>query len=257
MNAKRGLSSDRAREVRQAGHADAATFALSIGMDKDYQNDKQAKKDVIDPSGDAHSVKSGSKKWQIFLYGRNRFINDDGFQALNGIGGLLIHCIDSFPPSFSDYNKDKNISKERLKTPMRELKDRFQRKALLRSFLNKSIFNGGEVDYLTILDDDKYHVFYCKDVVSCLGNNFTIENSQVRAKGQHSEQKVLFKYNNLNVGELEMRNDSVEHYQEVRFNMLKRRTMEMLYLFSKESKKYSDNIIVYDTAIKRFGNWKN
>ena len=46
---------------------------------EDYQNDKKAKKDVIDPSGDAYSVKSGSKKWQIFLYGRNRFINDDGF----------------------------------------------------------------------------------------------------------------------------------------------------------------------------------
>ena len=66
---------------------------------------------------------------------------------------------------------------------MRELKDRFQRKALLRAFLNKSIVNGGEVDYLTILDNDKYHIFYCKDVVSCLGDNFTVENSHVRTKG--------------------------------------------------------------------------
>ena len=58
------------------------------------------------------------------------------------------------------------------------------------------------------------------------------------------------------MGELEMRNDSIDHYQEVRFNMLKRRTMEMLYSFSKESKNYSDNIIVYDAVIKRFGNWE-
>lgn len=33
MNAKRGLSSDRAREVRQAGHDDASAFASSIGME--------------------------------------------------------------------------------------------------------------------------------------------------------------------------------------------------------------------------------
>lgn len=57
---------------------------------------------------------------------------------------------------------------------MRELKDRFQRKALLRAFLAKSIFNAGEVDYLTVLDDGKYHVFSNKDVVRCLGDNFTV-----------------------------------------------------------------------------------
>ncbi len=255
MNKKRGLVSDKARVIRQSGHNDATNFALLIGMKEDYKNDLKAKKDVIDPSGDAHSVKSGEKKWQIFLYGRNRFINDDGFQALNGVGGLLIHCIDAFPPSFEEYKKNENASKERLKTPMRELKDRFQRKALLRAFLSKSIFNGGEVDYLTVLDNDKYHIFYSKDVISYLGDNFTVENSQMRSPGQHAEQKVLFKYQNNNVGELEMRNDSETHYQQVRFNMIKSRVMEMLYHFSNKKHNYNECIIVYDTAIKRFGKW--
>ena len=69
MANKRALSSADARWVRQRGHNDALEFALAIGLPRDYRNDPQAKKDVIDPSGDAHSVKSGEKKWQIFLYG--------------------------------------------------------------------------------------------------------------------------------------------------------------------------------------------
>lgn len=153
----RASSSDRARAYRQAGHDNALLFALELGLGEDYGNDHQAKKDVIDPSGDAHSVKSGGINWQLFLYRRNRFLTDDGFLALNGIGLLLVHCIDAFPPSFEEYRHNPDAAKERLKTPMRELKDRFQRKALLRGFLMKSIFNGGEVNYLTILHEDVFH----------------------------------------------------------------------------------------------------
>lgn len=153
----RASSSERARSYRQAGHDNALKFALAIGLTRDYQNDKTAKKDVIDPSGDAHSVKSGEKKWQIFLYRRNRFKSDDGFQALNGVGTLLIRCIDAFPPSFEEYKRNQKIAKERLRTPMCELKDRFQRKALLRAFLAKAIFNGGEraVDEIRMAANDE------------------------------------------------------------------------------------------------------
>lgn len=257
MIKKRGLSSDRARKVRQEGHDDALLFALHIGLDRDYQNDKKAKKDVIDPSGDAHSVKSGERKWQIFLYTRKRFVEDDGFQALNGVGGLLVHCIDAFPPSYDEYKKDPEAAKERLKTPMKELKDRLQRKALLRAFLSKSIFNGGEVDYLTILHQDKFYVFYSKDVINVMGENFTVENSIAKIKGHFAEQKVLFKYNGNNAGELEMRNDSKKHYQQVRFNMIKIKIMEMLLANITEIKKYSNQINLYGTAIKRFGRWSS
>ncbi|WP_461248254.1 hypothetical protein [Treponema sp. R6D11] len=65
--AKRGLSSDDARKVRQRGHDDALDFALRIGLEHDYKNDLKAKKDVIDPSGDAHSVKSGKKSGRFFF----------------------------------------------------------------------------------------------------------------------------------------------------------------------------------------------
>lgn len=257
MSRTRASSTKRAREYRQEGHDNATIFALLLDMDTDYLNDKKAKKDVIDPSGDAHSVKSGQKKWQMFLYGRKRFIEDDGFQALNGIGTLLIHCIDAFPPSYEEYKKNPAIFKERLKTPMRELKDRFQRRALLRAFLAKSIFNAGEVDYLTVLDDDKFHVFSSQDVVKTLGDNFEVVNSKKRARGQFADQKVLFRYDGLNVGELEMRNDSRQHYQEVRFNVIKPKAMEMLYRFIPEYDEFEPEILVYGNAIRKFGNWRN
>src|SRR3990167_1963306 len=95
---KRGLSSENARWVRQSGHNDALEFAITIGLPRDYSNDSKAKKDVIDPSGDAHSVKSGHKKWQIFLYGLGRFESDDAFRVMNGIGDLLIQCIKTTKP---------------------------------------------------------------------------------------------------------------------------------------------------------------
>lgn len=179
---RRASTSRAARAYRQRGHDAARAFALSLGLDHDYGRDPKAKKDVIDPAGDAHSVKSGKKKWQIFLYGRSRFVNDDGFQALNGIGSLLVHCIDAFPPRYSDYSGNELASKERLRTPMRELKDRFQRKALLRAFLRKSVFNGGEVNYLTVLDAERYHVFWSDDVVRIMGAAFEVTNS-VATKG--------------------------------------------------------------------------
>ncbi len=132
--AKRGLSSEGARQVRQKGHDDALQFALLIGLDSDYRNDVVAKKDVIDPSGDAHSVKSGVKKWQLFLYGLNRFSKDDFFQTMNGIGQQLIKCIESFPENFDNYLIDKISAKESCRTPMRDLKDLLQEKKTCKGF---------------------------------------------------------------------------------------------------------------------------
>ncbi len=247
----RGSSSEQARTVRQRGHDNALHFARSIGLDSDYRNDPQAKKDVIDPTGDAHSLKSGAKKWQIFLYRRNRFEHDDGFQALDGVGALLIHCIDTFPPRFEDYRGNEEPSKQRLRTPMRELKDRFQRKALLRAFLMKAIFNGGEVNYLTALHGGGYHVFLNREVVQVMGDAFEVVNS----RGNPPEQKVIFKHRGYNVAELEMRNDSRQHYQEIRFNMIVPKAMELL-LTIEPAQVFSENVTVYGGAIRTFGNWQ-
>jgi hypothetical protein len=253
--AKRGLSSAEARKVRQSGHDDALEFPLLIGLDHDYQNDPKAKKDVIDISGDAHSVKSGEKKWQLFLYGISRFRDDDFFQTMNGIGQLLIQCIEAFPEKFEDYQRDKYSAKEKCRIPMRELAKLLQENRRVRTFINKSMFNGGEVNYLTVKHDDKFHVFLNKDVVRVFADNIEASNSQAIAKNQFPEQKVIFKYEGLNLAELEMRNDSEIHYREIRFNMIKPRMMKLLFSTIPNSVKYNDKVYVYGEAIKKFGKW--
>jgi len=253
---KRGLSSEDARKVRQKGHDDALEFALLIGLNSDYNNDRTAKKDVIDPSGDAHSLKSGEKKWQIFLYGRTRFTEDDLFQTMNGIGQLLVECIDAFPESFNDYVSDKLSAKEACRIPMRKLKDLLQDKRRVKSFINKAMFNGGEVNYLTVRHNDLYHIFLNKDVVDIFATSINVENSKAFSKNQVPEQKVIFKYQNINLAELEMRNDSAIHYRQIRFNMLKQRMMKLLFdNFSNRKKQFNSKVFVYGNATKKFGNW--
>ena len=255
MNAGRASTSEAARAYRQQGMDDARLFALTIGLGRDYRRDTEAKKDVIDPAGDAHSVKSGRKKWQIFLYGRGRFLADDGFQALNGLGSLLVHCIDAFPPRYSDYEDNKEPAKLRLQTPMRELKDRFQRKALLRAFLRKSIFNGGEVQYLTVLRDGKFSVYWSDDVVTVMADAFEVVNSVGHGAGQYDAQKVLFRRDGKNVGELEMRNDSEQHYGEVRFNMHRKPCLALLDAVGFGKQDWSPKVQLYGRAARTFGQW--
>lgn len=255
MNARRASTSEAARTYRQQGMENALRFALTIGLDRDYRRDAKAKKDVIDPAGDAHSVKSGRKKWQIFLYRRGRFLTDDGFQALNGVGSLLVHCIDAFPPCYSDYEDNKEPAKLRLQAPMRELKERFQRKALLRAFLRKSIFNGGEVQYLTVLRDGKFSVYWSDDVVTVMADAFEVVNSVCHGAGQYDAQKVLFRREGRNVGELEMRNDSEQHYGEVRFNMNREPCLELLDAVGFDKQDWSPRVQLYGRAARTFGQW--
>jgi len=255
MRKKRALTSEAARKVRQKGHDDALEFALAIGLKEDYKNDLKAKKDVIDPSGDAHSVKSGEKKWQIFLYSLGRFDTDEVFGAMNGIGDLFRDCINSFPPTFKEYQKDKPTAKNLLRKPMTELAHRLKDKKLLRAFLSKSLFNSGEINYLTVRHEEIFHVFLNTDVLKVLCDNLEICNSKAITVGQLPEQKVLFRYKGKNLGELEMRNDSEVHYREVRFNMLKPKIMGLLFEKITVVKKLDDKVLIYGKAAKRFGRW--
>lgn len=252
---KRWLSSDDARKVRQQWHDDALEFALSIWLDQDYRNDAKAKKDVIDPSWDAHSVKSWEKKWQIFLYWVWRFEADEAFAAMNWIWQILIQCINSFPVKFSDYEENKKECKENLRQHMRLLKEKLSEPFRLKAFLWKSMFNWWEVDYLTVKHKWIFHVFYYKDVITVLSENFDVQNSQARSAWQFPEQKVILRYGWVNVWEIEMRNDSEVHYREIRFNMMKVRFMNLMWEKIPNKIQYRENVFVYWEAIKRFWRW--
>jgi len=256
MKKKRGLASEDAKRIRKRGHDDALEFALSIGLNNNYSNDIHAKKDVIDPSGDAHSVKSGQKKWQVFLYGLGRFESDDAFRAMNGIGDLLIACIHSFPLYYIEYQRDKSPAKEKLRKPMTQIAERLQSRVLLRAFMNKSLFNSGEVDYLTVKHNGLFHIFYYNDVVKVLGENLEVCNSKAIARGQTPEQKVLFRYKGKNLAELEMRNDSPRHYRQIRFNMIKPKVMDLLFTKIPFSRNFNNLVLMYGNTVKHFGRWK-
>lgn len=255
MRRKRALTTEGARAVRQKGYDDALEFALAIGLSTDYKNDPQAKKDVIDPSGDAHSVKGGEKKWQVFLYGLGRFESDHAFVVMNGIGTLLAECISAFPTTYAEYQRDKIAAKERLRIPMVKLAEKLKERSRLKAFLNKSLFNGGEVNYLTVKQGGVFHVFLNRDVIDALGDNLEVCNSRAISAGQMPEQKVLLRYNGKNLGELEMRNDSEIHYREVRFNMIKPKAMEVLFEKIPLTGKFNDKVLVYGNALKRFSRW--
>lgn len=203
-------------------------FALLIGLSGDYQNNPQAKKDVVDLLGDTHSVKSGENKWQIFLHSHSKFEKDSIFKRLNGLGQLFIDCMDAFPNSFEKYKKNKIIFKTVLQKPMKKLKERLESEDTLKAFLEKSFFNAGEVTYLMIKESESFHVFHGDDVTKILAKNITVENSRARQANQFDNQKVVFKVDGKTIGEIEMRNDSPIHFKEIKFWMQKGRTTDLL-----------------------------
>ena len=189
------------------------------------------KADVIDAQGMSHSVKS-SHRWQIFLYERSPgFENNTSFQQLGAIADLMIQCIDVFPVHRSEYESNKQKFKNELRIPMRALNDELAKPDIKSDFLEKIFFNDGEVDYLSVLpkhlsDGDiakmTFHVFSSEDVVRVMSDKFIIENSRARAENQTDAQKVLFRIEGrstnrvVNVGEIELRNDSHVHYRRMK-----------------------------------------
>lgn len=111
------------------------------------------------------------------------------------------------------------------------------------------------MSYLTVKHDGVFHVFWHNDIVTVLADNLEVCNSKAITPGQIPEQKVLFRYKGRNAGELEMRNDSPTHYQEIRFNMLKPKVMELLFEKISQTGRYNEKVLVYGNASKHFGRW--
>lgn len=257
MAKKKAMTSEKASYVKRKGHKDAYEFAKCLGIGKEFRSDPRAKKDVIDSEGYSYSVKSGEKKWQIFLYGRKRFESDYTFRGMNGLGELFLQCIDSFPESRNDYLKNKVKYKTKLQKPMERLCQRLKEKRLLASFINASIFNSGEVDFLVIKEGRNFHIFWNRDVVDILTKNYEVENSKARGENQIDSQKVVFKVDGKTHGEIEMRNDSNIHYREIKFWLDKNLTFNLLKTQIKKVKSLTERIFLYGKAIKKLSKYKN
>ncbi len=170
---------------------------------------------------------------------------------MNGLSELFLKCIESFPESRDDYLKNKKMYKEYLQVPMRQLCQRLKEKRLLAAFIDKSMFNSGEVDFLVIKDRNIFHVFWNSEVVYILTNNYEVENSKAKAKNQFDDQKIIFKVSGKTHGELEMRNDSEVHYKEIKFWLDKRLTFDLLKSQLGRSKNLNKRIILYGKTINK------
>jgi len=241
------MTSENARMVRQRGHDAEKEFACIIGG-KTHGSGK--KKDVIDKRGDIHSVKSGEKKWQIFLYGYNRLMTDIDFQGSN----FLRDCLNCFPSSRDKYLLNKIKFKELLTIAMKNLSKYLNKGQNKIIFFKKAFLNNGEVDYLTIKENHQFHVFDGYEAIEALDNSTTISNSKAKRIGQMDAQKVIFILINkgVTIGEIELRNDSDVHYREIKFWMSREKTLNLLKNKINKIKIKYNNVLVHGRAISKF-----
>ncbi len=132
---KRAMTSKAASYKKRTGHLNEQHFAYLI--DGDVVGGRTDKTEVIDQEYNTYSVK-GAEWWQIFLYGRDRFVNNTEFRSIGNVANLLIDCIDAFPVERSDYLKDKIYFKKRLQAPMRQLKEEMHKPEIFTQLLSKT-----------------------------------------------------------------------------------------------------------------------
>ena len=252
MPKRKAMTTEHARRVKLEGHERELVFAKLIQgeVNKGTQTDK---KDVIDREHRAHSVKGG-EWWQVFLYGKHRFVTNTIFQNIGNIANLMIDCIDTFPEYRNDYEGNKDKYKTQLQFPMRKLADEFNDETVKEAFFLKSLFNGGEVNYLTIQPkgDSQFYVFTNTDVVDCLSKNIDIANSKARRAGQYDDQKVLFKIDGKNAGEIEIRTDSETHYREAKCRLNASKIFNLLKENVGNCIKIKERVIACGSATKKF-----
>lgn len=217
------MTTTQASEKKKVGHINERHFAEIIGGEVVKGTHKN---DVIDKQGNNHSVKGG-QYWQIFLYRKSRLLTNTEFQDIGRVANLMVTCLDVFPQNRKNYESDKVHFKTLLRAPMRDLYEEIRKPNIFPELLSKAIFNGKEVDYLSILtpcmsnslsaSEKRYHIFTRDDVVSLLSTHLEVSNSRAIKKGDMPEQKVIFRYAGRNVGEIEIRNESDKHYKEMKW----------------------------------------
>jgi hypothetical protein len=111
---------------------------------------------------------------------------------------------------------------------------------------------------LAVKDGAYFRVFSRSDVLKVLADELSPANSRaghVPEDYNVDGQKVLLRYSkgdkDKNIVEIEIRNDSEQHYREVRFNMYSKDFLALLLGENAdlESKKIRDGIILYGMAI--------
>ena len=254
------MSSAHASQVKKSGHQNEHDFANLIGGHVNLGSHTD-KKDVIDKQDRPHSVKAG-KWWQIFLYGKTRLETNTIFQGLGDLAEIMIACIDAYPENYNQYKSDKKSAKTKLQPEMHRLLAELKKPRIFSAFLDKSLFDAGNAEYLSIYlgpaKDTKskkvFHIFHINEVVNALAANLTLRNSKARNKKQWDDQKVVLvsKISDTNAGEIEDRHDSKSHYREMKFRLNSEKIFRILEKEISEQKRESNKIITYGIARNKF-----
>lgn len=260
MPRRRAMTSAHASDVKVSGHRNEDDFAFLIGGQVNLGSHLD-KKDVIDSQHRSHSVKAGTW-WQIFLYGRERLATNTILRGLGELSDILVNCVDAYPISYEDYQRDKQPAKLRLQEPMRRLQAELSNPRLFMAFLDKSLFDGGNADYLSFTlgpanrsrKDKKFHVFSKNDVVDALADDIEVLNSRARRADQMDAQKVTFRSRRYqrNIGEVEDRHDSPVHYREMKFRLKAKDVYGILESAISHRSEVSRQLVVYGNAVGKF-----
>ena len=255
--AKRAMDSKTASMKKTSGHKNEEHFADAIDGDCKV-GASTGKPDVIDKNGQVYSVKAG-KLWQIFLYRKERLKTNTEFQNIGNVAKIMVDCLNAFPPSFEEYQADKETAKEALRPNMRALLAEFQQPSIFEEFLYKAIFNS-RVDLLAIYpgkandpqNKKHFHVFHKDDVIKALCSDLTLANSRKIKTKDTPEQKVVLqsKLARKQAGQIELRNDSQQHYKEMKFRLEAEVIAQILLNSIKPSKQLKPNVTVYGKATR-------
>lgn len=205
-----------------AGYTNEEDYAHIIGG-RVTRGSHTGKTDVVDSYDGRHSVKSGKRSWQVFLYAESRLNSNTILQGIGNVATLLGNCLRVFPDTRETMISNREYYKQALQKPMRELSAELQKASIFNAFWHKALFNG-EVEYLGILPPtfdpstakmaEKYfHVFDSDEVIKTICANTVADNSKQYNKTQTPAQKVIFptqlKENNKSVilGKIEIRTD--------------------------------------------------
>ncbi len=132
-------------------------------------------------------------------------------------------------------------AKNRLRDSTLMVAEKLKDKVFLRNFLAESIFNNEEVSFLAVKDstlkkDNIFNVFHREDVLKTFTAALTPGVSRagyVPIDFNVDGQKTLLCYDKdngakKNLVEIEIRNDSDDHYRRVRFNMYSKDALTIL-----------------------------
>jgi len=243
---KHGMSSEKASRVKTRGNRKEDIFARLINGMVFRGTEKS---DVINPYRQLFSIKGSSEKKggdgkdgriQIFQYRKSRFEKKEkDFPA----GDIINKIFDCYPPTYDEYQNNKEQVKNNVAVFMEELKNFLLNEENKRLFLNRAVFSTN-VDFFVVYDDDIFHIFDKEDVLNTFIKNLEVDNSSTK-------QKVVLKYKKICM-EIEMRTTNDGKYPTIFIPSTKSVLMGLLTETIKEQKKFDNTIWLYGNAIKKY-----